>query len=275
MSDGTAPAGGAELDGVVSGNDWRSLEPGELGRWGPTATVTVVLPCYMGQAELELTLAGLADQTYPAHLMEAVVVDDGSDPPITLPGGVGFTASVVAQERDGFGLARARNLGADRAAGEILVFLDCDMVPAPQLEEAHARWHHVNAQVLTVGFRHHANFEGVTADGIRAAGGPAGAVVGRRGTSPRWIDFHMTRTRNLTSGDSDLFRVASGGNLGVRRGFFHEGGGGDDSFRQFDDRDLFRTTKIEDLPKRLRMTTKFDDAPDDVDYGAAAARPRR
>ena len=52
MSDGTASAGGAELDGVVRGNDWRSLEPGELGRWGPTATVTVVLPCYMGQSEL-------------------------------------------------------------------------------------------------------------------------------------------------------------------------------------------------------------------------------
>ena len=53
MSDGTARAGRAELDGVVRGNDWRSLEPGELGRGSPTATVSVVLPCYMGQAELE------------------------------------------------------------------------------------------------------------------------------------------------------------------------------------------------------------------------------
>ncbi len=238
MSDVTPHSGGAELEGVVRGNDWRSLDPGEFGRWSPTATVTVVLPCYMGQAELELTFAGLADQTYPAHLMEAVVVDDGSDPPITLPGGVGLTVSVIAQERDGFGLARARNLGADRAAGEILVFLDCDMVPEPQLVEAHARWHHVNDQVLTVGFRHHANFEGVTADGIRAAGGPAGAVAGRRVTSPRWIDFHMTRTRNLTSVDTDLFRVASGGNLGVRRGFFHEVGGCDDSFRQWGAEDI-------------------------------------
>ena len=143
MSEGTAGRGDIGLDRAVRGNDWRLLEPGELGRWSPTERVTVVLPCYMGQAELELTFAALANQTYPSHLLEAVVVDDGSTPPITLPAGASFTASVVAQERDGFGLARARNLGAERASGEILVFLDCDMIPEPQLVEAHARWHHV------------------------------------------------------------------------------------------------------------------------------------
>ena len=62
MSDVTPHSGGAELEGVVRGNDWRSLDPGDFGRWSPTATVTVVLPCYMGQAELELTFAGLADR---------------------------------------------------------------------------------------------------------------------------------------------------------------------------------------------------------------------
>jgi len=229
---------GDRLDGVVRGNDWRSLEPADIGEGTPTGTVTVVLPCYMGQTELELTFAGLASQTYPSHLLEVVVVDDGSAPPIVLPAGAPFTATVVAQQRDGFGLARARNLGAARASGEILVFLDCDMIPEPQLVEAHARWHHVDDRLLTVGFRHHADFDGITAEEIGAAGGPAEAVIGREVTSPEWIEFHMTRTHNLTSADTDLFRVASGGNLGVRREFFHAVGGCDASFRQWGGEDL-------------------------------------
>ena len=93
MSDTATGNDSPDLDEVVRGNDWRSLEPAELGRGIPSEPVTVVLPCYMGQAELELTFAGLANQTYPLHLLEAVVVDDGSAPPIVLPAGVPFAAS--------------------------------------------------------------------------------------------------------------------------------------------------------------------------------------
>ena len=240
MSEQVSGGRGDRLDGVVRGNDWRSLEPAGIGEGTPTGTVTVVLPCYMGQAELELTFAGLALQTYPSHLLEAVVVDDGSTPPIVLPAGAPFTATVVAQQRDGFGLARARNLGAERASGEILVFLDCDMIPEPQLVEAHARWHHVDDRLLTVGFRHHADFDGITAEEIGDSSS-LGWLVGqrlRRVTSPQWIEFHMRRTDHLTSADTDLFRVASGGNLGVRREFFHAVGGCDASFRQWGGEDI-------------------------------------
>ena len=69
---------------------------------------------------------------------------------------------------DGFGLARARNMGADDATGEVLVFLDCDMVPEPQLVEAHARWHHVHERALTLGFRRHVDFDGITPEIGRA-----------------------------------------------------------------------------------------------------------
>ena len=70
---------------------------------------------------------------------------------------------VVSQERRGFGLARARNTGAAAANGEILLFLDCDMVPEPQWIEAHARWHHVVDDATTLGFRCHVDFDGIDA----------------------------------------------------------------------------------------------------------------
>ena len=47
--------------------------------------VTVVVPAYNSHITLPHVLAGLASQTYPAHLMEVVVSDDGSTPPVVLP----------------------------------------------------------------------------------------------------------------------------------------------------------------------------------------------
>nr|MBT4279472.1 glycosyltransferase [Actinomycetota bacterium] len=223
----------AALDGVVRGNDWRTLDLPELGRWRPTLRVTVVLPCYQGQEALDLTFAGLAAQTYPLDLLEVVVADDGSSPPITVPPGAPFEARAVAQVHDGFGLARARNLGAASASGDIVVFLDCDMVPEPGLVEAHARWHHVHDRALTLGFRRHVDFAGITPADLTAAGSVGDLVVGRKVDSPQWIEFHMTRTNELTSTDDDLFRIVTGGNLGVRREFFDEIGGFDGSFNQW------------------------------------------
>ena len=154
------------IEKAVHGNDWRGLNPAQIGEGEFFDRVTVILPCYMGQQELALTFAGLSRQTYPHHLIEVIVVDDGSDPPIKLPSQLPFEASVVLQERDGFGLARARNLGASSARGEILIFLDCDMIPESQLVEAHARWHYENKFGLTLGFRSHADFSGISPEDL-------------------------------------------------------------------------------------------------------------
>jgi len=226
------------LEKAVHGNDWRTLNPSEIGEGDFVDRVTVILPCYMGQQELALTFAGLSKQTYPHHLIEVIVVDDGSDPPIKLPSQLPFETSVVVQERDGFGLARARNLGAENAKGEILIFLDCDMIPEPQLVEAHSRWHHENEFGLTLGFRSHADFSGISPEDLIQANEFEGLVSGRKVTTPQWIEFHIGRTKNLTSDDSDLFRIATGGNLGVRKSFFETTGGFDSSFRQWGGEDI-------------------------------------
>ena len=132
-------------------NDWRALVPPKLGDWEPSATVSVVIPAYQAQRELELVLAVLTEQSYPRSLTQVVVVDDG--------------------ERDdtGFSSGAARNLGARNAEGEILVFLDADMVPCPELIEAHARWHHLASDLATQGMRHHIEVDGLVPEEL---GGP-------------------------------------------------------------------------------------------------------
>ena len=238
-NDGVEPFASEDLlEKAIHGNDWRTLNPALIGEGKFVDRVTVILPCYMGQQELGLTFAGLSKQTYPHHLIEAIVVDDGSDPPIELPLQLPFETSVVFQERDGFGLARARNLGAKNAKGEIFIFLDCDMIPEPQLIEAHARWHHENEFGLTLGFRSHADFSGISSEDLIKANEFEGLVSGRKVTTPQWIEFHMGRTKNLTSDDSDLFRIATGGNLGVRKSFYETVGGFDSSFRQWGGEDI-------------------------------------
>lgn len=86
--------------------------------------ITVVIPTYNEENVIKSCLDGLSKQTM-AKDMEIIVVDDGS---------TDWTKSVVSGQESVILLAQkhlgpgaARNLGAKRARGEILVFVDADM----------------------------------------------------------------------------------------------------------------------------------------------------
>ncbi|MEV0825811.1 glycosyltransferase [Nonomuraea rubra] len=114
--------------------------------------MSVVVPAHGGQDKLDLTLAALAAQTYPAHLMEVLVVDDGSRPPIRLPEIRPVNTRLVRVE-DGWGISNAVNTGAKAADGEIIQRLDSDMVACREHIEALARWHHVTDYLVTIGMK--------------------------------------------------------------------------------------------------------------------------
>ena len=63
------------LEKTVHGNDWRILNPAQIGEGKFVDRVTVIFPCYMGQQELALTFAGLSKQTYPHHLIEVITYE--------------------------------------------------------------------------------------------------------------------------------------------------------------------------------------------------------
>ncbi|MCY4371920.1 MAG: glycosyltransferase [bacterium] len=218
----------------VRGNDWHRVDVPSLEEFVPTLPVTVVVPYYEAPEALELTLAALECQTYPRDLFEVVVVDDGSNIPLRHPGHTDLDVRVVHQEDLGFGLARARNTGARAASHGILIFLDCDMMPEAGWLAAHARWHHAVSDGLTLGFRGHVEVDGVDPGMVRDRPGSLGDLFSDRPSErPEWIEFHMKRTDDLTSSADDLFRVVTGGNLGVSRDFFETVGGFDESFTQW------------------------------------------
>ena len=199
---------------AVRGNDWRSLAVAPVEFFEPRMRATVVVPYYEAPEALALTLAGLEGQTYPRELFEVVVVDDGSDPPLELVEPTPLRVLVVHQEDLGFGLARARNNGARAAEGDILVFLDCDMVPEAEWLVSHARWHHAACDIVSLGFRSHVDFDGIDADAVRGRPGSLGELLaGRPVQRPEWIERRMERTDDLAASADDIFRVVTGGNF--------------------------------------------------------------
>jgi glycosyltransferase involved in cell wall biosynthesis len=101
--------------------------------------VSIVIPTYRRPDALEATLDRLVKVDYPAEHLEVVVVDDGADD---------ATRRVVerfAAGRPSFryfaqhqqGAAAARNNGAREASGNVLIFLDDDMLVEPD----HVRQH--------------------------------------------------------------------------------------------------------------------------------------
>ena len=229
------PAGPAP--NTVRYNDWRQVPVPDAAGFEPSEGVTVVVPYHEAPCELALALAALERQRYPRELLEVVVVDDGSRAPPPTPARPGLAVRVVRQRRCGFGLARARNLGAREARHEILVFLDGDMIADDGLVAAHARWHHAVADALTFGFRSDADTAEVDAAAVRA-GVPARRWEWRDSGHER--KALLAHTGDLASGDDDVFCAPAGHNFAMRRAFYREIGASDASFDRYggEDREL-------------------------------------
>lgn len=120
----------------------------------PLFSASVVIPTYNRIDVLGKTLKALDDQTLSLQSYEVIVVDDGSNEDVRieiqslhLP----YFTQILGQEKRG--PAAARNLGASHAVGEIIVFLDNDIVVTPDLLRAHIESHRDHPNCLVVGPR--------------------------------------------------------------------------------------------------------------------------
>lgn len=91
--------------------------------------ISVIVPVYNGGAGFQRCLEALSATTYPRW--ECIVVDDGSTDG-SADQARRFGAAVLASSRPRLGPASARNLGAQYARGDILFFIDADVLVQPQ-----------------------------------------------------------------------------------------------------------------------------------------------
>ncbi|MEV0234278.1 glycosyltransferase [Nonomuraea sp. NPDC050786] len=203
----------------VRGNDYRILRP-LLGDFTPELKVSVVIPAYGGQDKLDLVLAGLAGQTYPAELTEVIVVDNASAPPLRLPAvRPEDTRLIVCAEP---GRASARNAGLAQATGDVIHWLDSDVVLTPGAIEAHMRWHHAAPYLVVTGCIRFTDAE-------LPAELPCDLEEHFEPAEPHtWIIELLERTDGLTDNPQRPFSLHVGGATSVNAGLVEAAGLMDD-----------------------------------------------
>lgn len=94
-------------------------------------TISVIIPVHNGAQDLKSCLEAVRTSTYPHY--ECIVVDDGSTDD-SLAVARRLADKIIALPSRG-GPARARNVGARSAAGDILFFIDVDVCITPRTLE--------------------------------------------------------------------------------------------------------------------------------------------
>jgi len=96
--------------------------------------ISVIIPAYNARENLKACLDALEQQTVPRKQYEIIVVNDGPVDTKVKATVDRYAVTFLSQLRRG--AAAARNLGAERAQGEILLFTDADCVPEHNWIEA-------------------------------------------------------------------------------------------------------------------------------------------
>ncbi len=109
--------------------------------------LSVIIPTHNRHEKLTATIACLQGQTLAREMYEIIVVDDGSVPPVLLPANT--KCKLVRTE--GIERSAARNAGAARAQGKLLVFVDDDVSVNTEFLASHLQAHHEWPQTLLVG----------------------------------------------------------------------------------------------------------------------------
>jgi chondroitin synthase len=165
-----------------------------------TVSVSIVIPIYNSAPPLAKTLAALQHQTYPGHLTEVVIADDGSDDrpeAVVRRWTAELNAVVVAQQRCGFRLASARNLAIEAAEGDVIVSLDADMVPSPGLVAAHVAAVEPEVSMVSIGPRSYVDASHVSAEDLERD--PAAISQARRiASASNWFLADDRRAAELS-----------------------------------------------------------------------------
>ena len=182
---------------------------------GHSPTVTVVIPTRNRSRSLIRTIDALHKQTIPPASFQVIVVMDGcTDDTEGLL--AAYDTNLIVKRLTiapgPRGPAFARNLGARAATGEVILFLDDDVVPEPQLIQEHLKMHEAGPGVVVLGG--YPPIPQPKADGFRVM------------QQMWWNDKFLAMNQH---GHRFLYTDVLTGNLSIHSKDFHELGGFDES----------------------------------------------
>jgi glycosyltransferase involved in cell wall biosynthesis len=215
----------------IRDNDYGVLTPPTLGSWKPTLSVSVVIPAFQAADKLELTLAALAAQSYPAELLEVVIADDDGDAPLRLPEIRPGRTRIVPSLPGGWGCAHAYRSGALAADGDVIVRLDADMLTFRDHVEAQVRWHHLADHLVVVGHKRFVDYRPGTLTPAEVheavAGGGAEKLFDIDQSKPHPFEAFIDKTDRLRGAGWHACRIFTGATASYHRDFYHQAGGVD------------------------------------------------
>ncbi len=203
--------------------------------------VSIIIPTYNRKDKLARALAALTHQSYPQHLIEIIVADDGSTDGIETviqKFQQHLTIKHVWQPDLGFRLAGVCNLGIQNATHNCIVLLQCDMIPRPELVEAYMQYLHTGERVFLIGGRQFVCADDITDDQILADVDAALSLPAIKTNNEiwqgqkSWQDWRIPvyqETDGLKK-EKYPFRAAVGSNLAFSKQLVEEIGGFDEDF---------------------------------------------
>jgi len=115
-------------------------------------SVSVIIPTYNRKFILEKCLMCLGHQSFPAPDYEIIVVDDGStDDTETMVKSLKLFPVLKYLPLNHSGRAAARNAGINQAEGEIIIFIDSDILVGEQFVQTHAESHYQKDGIIVQG----------------------------------------------------------------------------------------------------------------------------
>jgi GT2 family glycosyltransferase len=198
----------------------------------PRATVVVVN--YNGQQHLEECFRSLQELNYPAGQLELMLVDNASSDNSVTWVRSHFPRVVIVENQENYGFGKGNNIGAERATGELVAFLNSDMRVASHWLVELVRPLQMNPDAVCVGSRI------LTWDGRQVDFGGSAINFYGFGYQLDWgKPVPAGDPQQQASAESQAILAACGGAMLVRRREFLAAGGFDEDFFSFyEDTDL-------------------------------------
>ena len=203
---------------AVAGRALRNVVPGRSA-----LKVSVVIPTYNRVSRLRDVLAAFATQTVQTSEFEVVVVSDGAtDGTDDFLRAAKLPFQLVYASQANAGPAAARNHGARLATGQLLLFVDDDVIAQPDLIEQHVLAHDSNGDHAVV------------------VGPMLTPADYRPSAFVRWEQAMLYKQYDaMIRGDyAPTYRQFYTGNASVQREFLLAAGGFDERFRRAEDVEL-------------------------------------
>lgn len=88
--------------------------------------VSIIIPCWQTASTIKRVLSAIYSQTYPS--LEVVVIDDGSTDGLASALALFSDRLTLIRFSENYGAPHARNVGLERSHGELVMFLDADLI---------------------------------------------------------------------------------------------------------------------------------------------------